>query len=119
MLLFLEEVVLRLRFVPRPKLTGAAAQARRRDQDRQRQAKRRALKRGKGKAMEAVEASPAVEGEEVEEVEKFEEFSDGEELVETVSRPLNSNSGIESSFCSLLTRLAASRRPFIPAPGAR
>ena len=115
MLLFLEEVVLRLRFVPRPKLTGAAAQARRRDQNRQRQAKRRALKRGKGKAMEAVEASLAVEGEEVEEVEKFEEFSDGEELVETVSRPLNSNSGIESSFCSLLTRLTASRRPFIPA----
>ena len=66
--------------------------------------------------MKAVEASLAVEGEEVE---KFEEFSDGEELVETASRPLNSNSGIESSFCSLLTRLAASRRSFIPAPGAR
>ena len=119
MLLFLEEVILRLRFVPRPKLTGAAAQARRRGQNRQRQAKRRALKRGKGKAMDTVEVSPAVEGEEVEEVEIFEEFSDGEELVETASRPLNSNSGIESSFCSLLTRLAASRRPFIPAPGAR
>ena len=61
MLLFLEEVVLRLRFVPRPKLTGAAAQARRRDQNRHGQAKRRALKRGKGKATKAVEASPAVD----------------------------------------------------------
>ena len=119
MLLFLEEVVLRLRFVPRFKLTGAAAQARRWDQNRQQQAKRRALKRGKGKAMEPVKALPAIEEEEVEEVEKFEEFSDGEELVETVSRSLNSNSEIEFFFCSLLTRLAASRRSFIPTPGAR